>query len=305
MTLKDFSLKKRILVTGSAGLLGQQSIVHYSQMDNVELMCCDLLPEHPFRDVHYTPLDLTKREDVKNLILDFVPDVIINAAAFTNVDRSESDRETAWKVNVRAVENLAESARIIDAFIVHISSDYVFDGTKGPYNESDTPCPINYYGRTKLASENALRISGVEYAILRTNVLYGTLRGGKLDFVKWVVESIKSGKQISIVTDQINNPTFVNDLVQGIDLVIDKRKTGLYHIGGREFLSRFEFTLRIAKIFGLDESYIIPIITESLNQPALRPLKSGLYTLKAQYELGFNSTPLDESLLLMKKELSL
>jgi dTDP-4-dehydrorhamnose reductase len=207
-------------------------------------------------------------------------------------------------LNVKGVEYLAEACRVIDARLVHISSDYIFDGINGPYPESAKPNPLSYYGRTKLASENALKISGILYTILRTNVLYGVAEG-RPDFVRWVVNSLRDGRPIRIVTDQINNPTFTDDLVQGISKAIEFNKQGIYNIGGRDFISRFEFTGRIADYFGLDKSLISPIITGDLKQPAPRPLKSGLYTLKAETELGFRPHSIIESLAIMKRELSL
>ncbi|MGE5845566.1 MAG: SDR family oxidoreductase, partial [Ignavibacteria bacterium] len=233
------------------------------------------------------------------------PDFIINAAAYTNVDRSETDREMAWKINVKGVEYLAEASRVLDAHLIHISSDYIFDGLKGPYSETAVPNPVSYYGRTKLASENALKISGTIHTILRTNVLFGRAEENRPDFVRWVVQMLRSGQMIRIVTDQINNPTFVGDLVQGINKVIDYRKEGIYNIGGRDFLSRFDFTMEIAEFFELDKSLVKPILTEELKQPAKRPLNSGLLTLKAETELGFKPHSVKEVLSIMKKELSL
>jgi dTDP-4-dehydrorhamnose reductase len=248
---------------------------------------------------------MTRRDDVKQMIYDFMPDVIINASAYTNVDLSETERELAWKINVKGVEYIAEAAAAIDAHLIHISTDYVFDGLKGPYTESDKPAPVNYYGRTKLASENAIRMSGALATIVRTNVLYGIIPSGRADFVRWVVNSVREKKQIRIVTDQINNPTFIDDLVAGIDAIILRRKFGIYNISGMEILSRYDFTMRIAKVFDLDTSYITQITTPDLHQPARRPLQCGLIILKAQTELDYKPISLDESLRLMKAELHL
>lgn len=298
-------IKKRILVTGANGMLGQRVIRHYSQQNNVELMAASLEDMPADDSVPYVTIDLCRKESIKKVVFDFFPDVIVNAAAFTNVDLCESERELAWKINVKGVEYLSESARLIDAHLVHISTDYVFDGKNGPYTEDIKPKPISYYGRTKLASENALRLQGAIYTILRTNVLYGPVRYGRPDFVRWVVNSLRDKKPIRIVKDQINNPTYIDDLVQGIAKAVEYKSQGIFHIGGSEFLSRLEFTYRIADFFGLDKTLITPIETVELNQPAPRPLKSGLITLKAQTQLGYKPHSMDETFLLMKKELSL
>jgi len=298
-------IKKRILIVGSNGMLGQSLCGFYSRQNNIRLLGCSIEYKSLVNDIDYIQCDVTKRNEVKKTILDFYPDYIINASAYTNVDKSEIERELAWKINVKGIEYIAESARILDARIIHISTDYIFDGKEGPYAEDEKPNPLGYYARTKLASENALKLSGVLYTILRTNVLYGADSNGKTGFVRWLVNSLKEGKNVRIVTDQINNPTFVDDLVQAVSKVVDYNKTGIYNIGGREFLSRFEFSEIIADYFGLDKNLIKPITTDELKQPARRPLKSGLITLKAETELGYKPHTIKETLAIIKKELSI
>lgn len=298
-------IKRRILVVGANGMLGQRTIEFYSGLNDVELLATSVEDNFVFDGIEYIQSDISNRNEVKKIVYDFCPDFIINAAAFTNVDLSETERELAWKINVKGVEYLSESARVIDSHLIHISTDYIFDGKNGPYIENDIPNPLGYYARTKLASENVLKISGIKYTILRTNVLYGTAKYSRPDFVKWVVDSLRSQKQIRIVNDQINNPTFIDDLVQGINKVVELRKEGIYNIGGNEFLSRYDFTILIADYFNLDKSLIIQIKTEDLNQPARRPLKSGLITIKAQSELEYKPHTILQTLELMKAELGL
>ena len=298
-------IKRRIVIVGANGTLGQRLFEFYSALNDVELLPASIEEEFVFDSQSYIQLDISNRNEVKKIIYDFCPDFIINAAAFTNVDKCESERETAWKINVKGVEYLSEAARVLDSHLIHISSDYIFDGKNGPYSENDIPNPLGYYARTKLASENVLKISGTKNTIIRTNVLYGTAKYSRPDFVKWVVDSVRSGKEIKIVDDQFNNPTFIDDLVQAINKIIELRKEGLYNIGGSEVLSRFDFTMIIADFFNLDKSLIKRIKTEDLKQPARRPLKSGLITIKAQSELGYKPHSIINSLELMKKELHL
>ena len=203
------------------------------------------------------------------------------------------------------MENIALYSWTIDAHLIHLSSDYIFDGANGPYSEDAKPNPLGYYGRTKLAGENSIRVSGVKFTIIRSNVLYGSAKYGRPDFVKWVVNSLKAGETIRIVTDQINNPTYVDNIVSAINSIIEFKKEGVYNIAGKEFLNRYEFTLKIADFFELNKELIKPILTKELNQPALRPLKSGLIILKAQTELNYKPFPLEETFQLMKKELDL
>lgn len=298
-------IKQRILVFGANGMLGQRLIEFYSKQSNTQLLACSAENDPVFEDIEYRKIDITRRDEVKDLCYDFYPDVIVNAAAFTNVDLSETEREQAWKINVKGVEYIAEVSRVMDSHIIHISSDYIFDGKKGPYSEKDQPNPLGYYARTKLASENVLRTSGTYNTILRTNVLYGIAHNSRPDYVRWVVNSLNNNQKIRIVTDQINNPTFIDDLIQAISKVIEYKKYGIFNIGGKEFLSRYDFTIKIADFFNLDKNLIFPITTEDLHQPAPRPLKSGLITLKAQTQLGFKPHSITESLIKMKKELFL
>ena len=298
-------VKNRILITGSNGMLGQRAVEFYSSKENIELLATSVEEKSVIDNVEYVSCDIKSRDEMKKVVYDYCPDFIVHTAAFTNVDLSEKLREDAWKINVKGVEYIADAARAIDAHIIHISTDYIFDGKEGPYSENDTPNPIGYYGRTKLASENALRISGTLFTILRTNVLYGIARNSRPDFVRWVVNSLNKNQNIKIVNDQINNPTFIDDLVQGINKIIEFRKTGIYNIGGKEFLSRYDFTLRIADYFNLNKKLISSITTEELKQPAKRPLKSGLLILKAETELGYKPHTITESLAAMKKELDL
>ncbi len=300
----DF-IKRRIIITGANGMLGQRLFEFYSRLNDIELLASSVEDDFVFKNQNYIQADISNRNELKKIIYDFCPDFIINVAAYTNVDKSETDRETAWKINVKGVEYISEAARVLDSHIVHISSDYIFDGKNGPYTENDTPNPIGYYGRTKLASENVLKISGTKNTIIRTNVLYGTAKYSRPDFVKWVVESVRAKKEIRIVDDQFNNPTFIDDLVQAINKIVELRKEGIYNIGGSEVLSRYDFTMMIADFFNLDKSLIKKIKTEELNQPARRPLKSGLITIKAQSELGYKPHSIIQSLELMKRELGL
>ncbi|MFA3782683.1 dTDP-4-dehydrorhamnose reductase [Melioribacteraceae bacterium 4301-Me] len=304
MYLAEELIRKRIVIIGSNGLLGQHLVNFYKNNPRIELLAASASDNSCIDGVPYKKLDITNKNKVREVLLNFFPDVVINAAAYTDVDACETDREISWKINVGGTENLALYSWTVDALMIHISSDYIFDGKSGPYSEDDKPCPINYYGRTKLAAENTVRASGVRYCIVRTNVLYGSAKNNKTDFVKWVIKSLKSKKQINVVTDQINNPTFVDDAVNGINKLIEFKKEGIYNIAGGELLSRFDFAKKIAQFFDLDESLIKPIDSKQLKQAAPRPLKSGLITLKAQSEIAYRPTSLLNTLKRIKKDMN-
>ena len=296
---------KRILICGSNGLLGQRLALMLSSQTDYEVLNTSQERSFVFDDrlFDYTQLDITKKGDVKSLISSFHPTAILNAAAATNVDWCEAHREEAWKVNVVGVENLVEAARKVGARLVHISTDYVFDGNHGPYSEDDKPNPISYYGKSKLASENAIRIGGIPYTILRTIVLYGAGIGIKESFPLWVVRSLKAGNHIRCVDDQISNPTHVTDLAFAAVKGFELNRDGIYHVCGKDRVSRYDFALRIADVFGLDAGLIKRVKTADLKQDAHRPLLSGFVTLKAQTELGLNPMDIVQGLTVLKREM--
>ena len=298
-------IKKRLLIIGSNGMLGQRLVEYFSADNSFELLAASVEDKSFFAKLNYRTLDITNKSAVQKIIKEFYPDYIINSAAYTNVDGCESEKELAWKINVTGPEHIAFYASTINAHFIHISSDYVFDGKAGPYSETDKVNPISYYGKSKLASENALHKFGGKYTIIRPNVLYGPAKYGRNDFVKWVVTSLRDGKEIRIVDDQFNNPTYIDNLVSAISSIINFNKIGLYHIGGKELLNRFDFTMRISDYFKLDKTLVSRIKTEELNQAANRPLKSGLVTLKAETELAYKPFSIEDTFSLMQKELNL
>jgi dTDP-4-dehydrorhamnose reductase len=296
---------KRILICGSNGLLGQRLALMLSSQTDYEVLNTSQERSFVFDDrlFDYTQLDITKKGDVKSLISSFHPTAILNAAAATNVDWCEVHRDEAWKVNVVGVENLVEAARKVGSRLVHISTDYVFDGSRGPYSEDDTPCPISYYGKSKLASENAVRIGGIPYTILRTIVLYGAGIGIKENFPLWVVRNLKAGNHIRCVDDQISNPTHVSDLAFAVVKGFELNRDGIYHVCGKDRASRYDFALRVADVFALDAGLINRVKTADLKQEAPRPLLSGFVTLKAQTELGLNPMDMTQGLTVLKREM--
>lgn len=240
-------------------------------------------------------IDVRDKNVLKETIMKAQPEVIINLAAVTNVDKCESDKQTCWDVNVTLVENLARLARIVDARMVHVSTDYVFDGQKGPYAETAVPHPISYYGKSKLAGENACIVGSMQAAVVRTNVVYGPFVE-RPDFVRWVLDALESRTPIRVVNDQYSNPTYVDDISESILRIILKRRAGIYHVAGADYCSRYEFALRIAEFFRADPSNISPVTTAELKQPARRPLKGGLITLKAETDLGMKMRGIESGL---------
>lgn len=267
---------QKVLITGANGLLGQKLVIHFSKW--YEVLSTDLQPESfiPIKHFQYTPLDVTNFALVDELLTDFAPDLIINAAAYTDVDGCEENKELAWQVNVEAVRNLADYCKRSKIKLVHYSTDYIFDGLNGPYAEDARPNPLSYYGQTKLLSEEIIQESGVEYLLIRSNVLFGTGERVKDNFFLWMIKKFKAGQPFGVVDDQFNNPTLAENLALATLEAVERNLKGVINLAGSEYLSRYDFALKVADIFGFDSTLVSPIKTESLEQKASRPMKGGL-----------------------------
>lgn len=298
-----------VLITGAHGFLGQHVLRTFLDETHCDLVITARDEKLQFTDIAdeprmlaYQQLDVTDRAAVKETIGLFKPDVIVHCAGMVNVDLAEVERELTWKSNVRSVEYLIESARKTDARILHISSDYVFDGLKTPYAENAAPNPVNYYGRTKLASENVLRSSGVNHCILRASFFYGVEVHQKPSFAVNVIKALEKNESFEAFDDLYASPTLIDDIAFAVIRAVEYKKNGIYHISGSEMISRYEFAKRIALAFRLNPSLIIPI-PYSAETRAERPRHMSFVTLKAQTELGLRITGIDEGLQVMVRGL--
>jgi len=297
---------KTILVTGANGLLGQKVTEIFSHESEHRLILTDIHDKSFYDEcTEYLPLDITLKEDVKNAVKKYMPDVIINTAAYTNVDGCETEKELSWRVNVDAVKNFIIASRINESKIIHISTDYVFDGKTGNYDESSKPNPVSNYGKSKLASENALIISGIKCAIVRTMIIYGTARNVRPNFALWLINKLGNKEHVKIVDDQFGMPTISDDLAWGLLKITDLDKSGIYHICGSEYLNRYDFAVKVAGVFGFDENLIMPSKTSDLDQAAARPMNSSFILLKAETELGIKPLNVTEGLVYLKTQLEI
>ena len=280
----------RILITGAFGQLGHalQSIL--SKKSNYELICTGRKVKKGQEGI---PLDIRNQVALKELINTTAPDIIINLAAMTNVDACELNPKLAGEINVAGLEHICDSFK---GKIIHLSTDYVFDGTSGPYKEDDPLNPISIYGKTKLASEHILLEKDIKNLVIRGNVLYDYSPHTSSSFLNWVVSSLKGNQEIKVVEDQFNNPTWTRSMSDIIELSIENDLEGIIHWGDSVHISRFEFAKLIAKKFSLNESLIKPVSTSELNQPARRPLKSGLSTEKLVNMLDIIPPSIDDCL---------
>ena len=294
---------KKICVTGGNGLLGTKLLA--TACKKYRIISIDLQESSLFQcnGLEYIQGDITNRDVIISQIVRARPDCVIHTAAFTNVDGCEKEKDKAWKVNVDGAENIALACRDLKIKMIHISTDYVFDGRNGPYTETDKTNPISFYGKTKLESEK--RISDIleDFVITRTMVLYGYSPGVRMNFVTWLIDKLRNKEKVKIVTDQYGTPTLADDLARAVIVLFEKDGRGLYNTAGSELINRYDFALRIAEIFDLDSSLIEKTTSDYLKQPAPRPLRSGLRVDKIRIEMGVDFSPVREGLLKMKKQM--
>ena len=282
----------RVLVTGSNGLLGRKLVDLLSGEDNVELLAADR-----------KRLDVTVAGQVKSTIKNLHPDVVINAAAMTQVDQCELNRDECWKQNVSSVQNLVDVCLSDSIHLVHVSTDFVFNGKEGPLDESAVPEPVNFYGESKLEGERIILNSKCAAAIIRTVLVFGvTSDMSRSNIVLWVKKSLEEKKPINVVNDQFRTPTLAEDLAMGCWLAARKRSTGVYHVSGNEMMTPYEIAMKTAEFFGLDKSLITPVT--NFVQPAKRPLKTGFIVEKAKRELGYEPHSFSEGLKIVKQQLA-
>jgi len=297
----------KVIVTGSNGLLGQSLLnILSEEKEKYEVYGFSRGINRSGReDFKYVSIDITNKENLNKSIKHIQPDFIINTAAMTQVDDCENNKEACDLLNVDVVKWLSEIAKEINAHVIHISTDFIFDGVKGNYKETDTPNPISYYGLSKLKSEQVLTSSNINFTILRTILVYGKVFDmSRSNIVLWVKQMLEEEKEITIVDDQYRTPTYVLDLAMACKISMDKKATGVFNISSSKLMSVFEITQEIAEVFNLDKSLLKPISTSTLNQTAPRPAKTGFDLSKTNEELGFYPKTFKEDLQMFKETLS-
>ena len=295
---------KKICVTGGNGLLGVKLLAEAS--GKYALVSVDLQkdPLFEFEQMEYIRGDITQCEAISSIISDVRPDCVINTAAFTYVDRCESEKESAWKVNVEGAGNVALACRSLNIKMIHLSSDYVFDGKNGPYDEDAELRPISTYGQTKWESEKEVSKILKDFVIARTTVLYGYFPGIRPNFVTWMIDQLSGGKSVSIVNDQFGTPTLADDLARALLVLFEKDKRGVFNTVGSELIGRLEFAQKIATIFDLNPNLIKETTSNHLQQPAPRPLKGGLNIDKIYRETGFMFSSVSDGLKTVKQQMA-
>tara|TARA_B100000941_G_scaffold289948_1_gene270572 strand:+ start:1455 stop:2291 length:837 start_codon:yes stop_codon:yes gene_type:complete len=277
---------KKVLITGGNGQLAKSFKNKYSSQFEIISLSKD-------------KLNISSENDIKMVISNYSPDIIINCAALTNVDECEANFKKAKKINSIPIKNFA---KYFKGLFIQISTDYVFDGKYGPYDEKDKINPINNYGKSKLLAEKYTIEYFKNFLILRTNILFDY--DSKSSFLTWVVNSSKSVNEIKVVHDQYNNPIWVDDMSSIISKSIKKNLRGLYHIGSSKIISRYEFAKLINEVFELDYDKIHKVDSSYLKLPAKRPKLSGLISNKIIKDLNIEPIDLYQSLKRLKDKIN-
>ena len=304
---------QKILITGSNGLLGQKLVYKLKDKGNITCIATArgenrLVSKDGYQ---YAELDITDYKNVESVFKTYLPDVVINTAAMTNVDACETDKENCWLMNVSAVDNQVKVLTELQnkdpdykPHFIHLSTDFLFEGKQGPLDEHAERKPLSYYGESKLAAEKIVESSSLHWAIVRTVLVYGIVDNmSRSNIVLWVKQNLEQGKPINVVNDQFRTPTLAEDLADGCILIAEKKARGVYNISGSDFLSILEIAHLVADYYKLDKSLIKPSKSADINQPAKRPPITGFIIDKAKKELGYNPHTFMEGIQFLEEQL--
>lgn len=293
----------KILITGANGLVGQTLVRKILSMPGFDLLATSA-SECKIKGVdkaQFRQMDITNQDLVQEVFTSFTPDVVIHCAALTQVDPCEQDPVRCDLVNIEGTRNVARASERAGSKFIFLSTDFVFDGLKGPYSEDDEPCPVSAYGWSKVQGEYITRSLRIPWAIVRTILVYGVTRSmNRSNLVTWVRDSLSSGKSIQVVDDQFRMPTLVDDLADGILAIIERKVTGIFHLSGPEMISVHDFAMATARCFSLDSSLISPIQSSMLNQPGKRPVSTGFVLDKASDELDYSPRDIQNGLMMVQ-----
>ncbi|MBL7740499.1 MAG: SDR family oxidoreductase [Chitinophagaceae bacterium] len=280
----------KVLVTGANGFLGYYLCEmllakNYTVVATGKGDC--RLPFHDQTGFIYEPMDFTDPFSVHDVFEEHKPAAVIHAGAMSKPDECEQNQWQAYVVNTESTITLLLNAEECKSFFVFISTDFVFDGEKGMYKEDDMPSPVNFYGKTKLEAEEAVKEYKHHWAIIRTVLVYGKTQMGRSNLLTIVKDKLEKRETYNVVDDQVRTPTYVEDLAAGIIAVIEKEATGIYHLSGEDVLTPYQMAVKTAEYLGLDSSLINKVTAASFTQPAKRPPKTGFVIDKAKKQLGF------------------
>ncbi|MCX8020502.1 MAG: SDR family oxidoreductase [Chitinophagaceae bacterium] len=292
-------MSRKILITGANGFVGTYLSLYFSKNNYTVFtagkgMC--RIPQYQSAGICYHETDCTQKDSVLRMFSEIRPDVVIHSAAMSKPDDCELNPTQAFDINVNAVSYITEAASVYKSYLIQISTDFVFDGEKDMYQEDDIPGPVNYYGHTKRLAEEIVQQYPYNRAIIRTALVYGLPVSGRDNLLTRVQSKLSKNESYAVVTDQRRTPTYVEDLVRGIDLILMKNATGIFHISGKEVFTPYEMAVKTAQLLNLPSELLKPVTSATLNEPAKRPRSTVLNISKAETELGYRPVSFDEGL---------
>jgi dTDP-4-dehydrorhamnose reductase len=296
-----------ILITGSNGLLGQKLIRLLSEQQEYHWVATSRGSNRVGNAINFefASMDTTNPAQIKEVFDSYKPSIVIHTAAMTQVDDCEKDHEACTLQNVTAVEYLANACAEYKAFFIHLSTDFIFDGKAGPYDEEAQAQPLSFYGESKLKAEEIVRnTQNLDWAIVRTVLVYGVAEDmSRSNIILWVKKSLEEGKKIKVVDDQWRTPTLAEDLAMGCFLVAKHKAKGIFNISGKDFLTPYQMALKTADFFGLDKNLIERADSTTFKQPAQRPPKTGFIIEKARKTLGYEPRSFEEGIAILAQQL--
>lgn len=289
----------KILITGANGFLGYYLVLRllatkYTVIATGKGEC--RLPFTGESNFIYAQMDFTDPFMVHDVFEKFQPEAVVHAGAMTKADECEQQQWQAYVVNVEGTVTTLMNAAEQKSFFVFVSTDFVFDGEQGMYKEDDPTAPVNYYGKTKLEAEEAVREYEHDWAIVRTVMVYGKPILSRSNILTVVKEKLEKDETYNVFDDQLRTPTYVEDLAEGITRIIERKAKGVYHLCGKDILTPYDMACKTAGFLGLNKALIHRVSTADFLQPAKRPAKTGLVIDKARNELGFEPISFDEGL---------
>lgn len=297
---------KKILLTGANGLLGQKLVELISSTSGWELLATGRGENRNPPDIKgysYVSMDITSHKEVTDTVEKFKPDFVLHTAAMTDVDKCEFEKERCRLENVESVRYLIEACTLNQAHLIHLSTDFIFDGTSGPYDEEAVANPLSFYGQSKADAEELIKASSIKWSIARTVLVFGIARNmSRSNIILWVKSKLESGERIKVVTDQWRSPTLAEDLAIGCFLIAQHDAEGIFNISGGEFLTPYEMAIQTAEYYGLDASLIDQADASIFTQPAKRPPRTGFKIDKAKKVLGYNPRSFTEGIDFMAKQ---
>jgi len=291
---------RSVLITGAGGFVGENLAHRFAREAELALAYGSHKPQATAHK--YFSVDLSVRGEFSRALGDIRPDTVIHTAAMVSPDLCERDPRMAYTVNVEGTREIARWTEERGAGMIYFSTDLVFDGKKGGYNEEDAPGPLNVYGRTKLEGEEQVLRICTRWAIVRLALSYGTTRGAKGDWTLSMRRALDTGKTLHLYTDQFRTPAYVGDTAEAVFRLALGGRNGIYHMGGAERISRYDFGRKFCRLYGLDEQRFVPVRMEETRMGAPRATDCSLVTEKLTRHTGLVPCDVEQGLHRQKRE---